>query len=587
MNSDTNLWAITDFPPRDAFRAAFLIDGRMTMLEMCVRFLNAKKSIHIAAWGLTPDLLMVRGKHQRAGKADSPEQQELRHWLREKGLSEDDLLFWCSSETLSVTNVFKYVRAKGVDIRVLLWDAYTLPFHIGPKQVKEQLEAVGVVCLLDDSHKSLAHPIESLHQKTVTIDGRYAFVGGIDLMTRGDGEFDRWDTKGHPYHSILRLNKDGLMPHSWHDVQVLFEGPPVTDVEENFCQRWSEVAARQNTEARYQSGEAITAIALPDAKDVIHMQVTRTIPPQTYSFAAEGIASTLESYQKAFEQAQHFIYLENQYFWRRTFLGIENPLLGVPHADMERLFQALIDALARGVIVVLVLPDHPNVGRDFTDDGLRFLWEIAPQAINKGTLQVYTLGTSLRKDEQVLYRPIYVHAKVAIVDDQWLTVGSANLNNRGMRDDAELNVAVLHPQMARGLRMLLMAEHLGLCNEDTLFQIIEVMGRTHPSDELGNLRGDLGNEWARLQVLLRDPYTAVVAYLQQAKDNLAAVRAQKTLKGHLLPYIRHDLAGEYGLRVDAVSGWLDQLARPLKEEELSTDEEEHSLSRDEILSNND
>jgi phosphatidylserine/phosphatidylglycerophosphate/cardiolipin synthase-like enzyme len=53
-----------------------------------------------------------------------------------------------------------------------------------------------------------------------------------------------------------------------------------------------------------------------------------------------------------------------------------------------------------------------------------------------------------------------VHAKVAIVDDLWSTLGSANLNNRGMHDDTELNVATLDAELARGLRMLLWAEHL-------------------------------------------------------------------------------------------------------------------------------
>ncbi len=111
-----------------------------------------------------------------------------------------------------------------------------------PKNVRDILESQGIHCLLDDSHKGiLNHPLMAHHQKTCIVDGRLAFVGGIDMMVEKDGDFDRWDTKGHPFHTPLRLGKDGKMPHSWHDVHVVFEGSAVADVERNFRQRWNAV----------------------------------------------------------------------------------------------------------------------------------------------------------------------------------------------------------------------------------------------------------------------------------------------------------------------------------------------------------
>src|SRR6266566_8843814 len=59
-------WATGDMPVRNASRLAFLIDGCMTMLEMCLSFLCARNSIYITAWGLSPELLLVRGKHKCA-----------------------------------------------------------------------------------------------------------------------------------------------------------------------------------------------------------------------------------------------------------------------------------------------------------------------------------------------------------------------------------------------------------------------------------------------------------------------------------------------------------------------------------------
>src|SRR5207245_11038831 len=119
----------------------------------------------------------------------------------------------------------------------------------------------------------------------------------------------------------------------------------------------------------------------------------------------------------------------------------------------------------------MVLPDHPNVGRAFTDKGLSHLRQNAPSAAAAGRIQAFCLATSAHREGKEEYRPIYVHAKVAIIDDLWSTIGSANLNNRGMRDDTEMNVATLNAELARGLRMLLWAEHLELIDEESMLTV--------------------------------------------------------------------------------------------------------------------
>ncbi|HEY6407307.1 MAG TPA: hypothetical protein VIY29_07565, partial [Ktedonobacteraceae bacterium] len=302
-------WATGDFPVRDVQRLAFLIDGRITMLELCIAFLCARRSIYITAFGLSPELLLVRGKHKYVGPATSPEQQELLTWLRAKGLTEESLLFWQECAELSVTNVLSHMVSKGVDVRVLLWDTYTLilPSHPAPKQVQETLEAAGIRCLLDDSHMGiLNHPLAAHHQKSAVVDNRLAFVGGIDMMVENNGDFDRWDTKGHHFHTPLRLNKDGKTPHSWHDVHVLFEGPAVADVEQNFRQRWNAVVGLHQQDPSFILPEPppSTPAASNNTNrsagtgNPIHLQVVRTIPQGIYDFAPEnGIATILETYQ--------------------------------------------------------------------------------------------------------------------------------------------------------------------------------------------------------------------------------------------------------------------------------------------------
>lgn len=579
-------------PVRRAPHVAFLVDGRMTMLKMCCTFLTAKHSIHITAWGLSPELLLVRGKHKRAGDDGSEEQEELLAWLRAQGLTAEDLTYWQSTEDLSVANVLAYAVRRGISVRILLWDTYTLPFQHSPVDVKKVVEPLGIVCLLDDSHMGLLnHPIEAHHQKTIIVDERCAFVGGIDMMSQDDGDYDRWDTKGHSYATPLRMGKNDKMPYNWHDVHMLFDGPAVADVEHNFRQRWNSVAKLHQMDDLLDE----TVTASQPQESPIRIQVVRTIPKGIYDFASEeGIATILEAYQHAFTSARRSIYIENQYFWRRTFLGIENTALGVPNADMEALLQALGDALARGVVVTILLPDQPNVGRNFTDEGLKYLWELQPAAVASGALQAYTLGSSILQVDRALYRPIYVHAKVAIVDDRWVTVGSANLNNRGMRDDSELNVAVQQPDIAQALRVVLMAEHLGLCSEDTLFRIIEAAGLadfsssepqrrsifmpslrrwfrlglgvsgeqldiTVPKLYAKHMQGELGEQWALLQSQLGDPFKATALFAMQAKANLQAIKEHRPLQGHLLPYIPYERADEYGVSVHAVNGWLDTL----------------------------
>jgi phosphatidylserine/phosphatidylglycerophosphate/cardiolipin synthase-like enzyme len=119
----------------------------------------------------------VRGTDQRAGPDGSPEQEALKAELREEGLEEPEIDFWCS-HALTVQAVLGYLVSKGVDVKVLIWASNEHFSHCDPKAAQEQLSQVGVSCLLDDSsHGILHHPIESLHQKMVVVDGTHAFVG--------------------------------------------------------------------------------------------------------------------------------------------------------------------------------------------------------------------------------------------------------------------------------------------------------------------------------------------------------------------------------------------------------------------------
>jgi phosphatidylserine/phosphatidylglycerophosphate/cardiolipin synthase-like enzyme len=547
-----NWWAEGDTPVHTDSRVAYAVDAHSTFLSMCRHFLMARKYIYIAAWGMTPLMELVRGTDQRAGPDGSPEQEALIAELREEGLQEPEIDFWCS-HALTAQAVLGYMVSKGVEVKVLIWSSNERFSHCDPKAAQDQLTQEGVTCILDDSsHGILHHPIESLHQKMVVVDGTHAFVGGIDMLIELNGDYDRWDTHSHHHSSPLRRNEEERTPHNWHDAHAIIEGPAVGDVERNFRQRWNEVVMRH--ELDYQ-------LLVPDhpppppVASTSLVQVARTIPAHTYSFAPEnGIQGIAQVYAKALGNAQHFVYMENQYFWTHAFYGVDLPFLGADSPDMERNIRELAAALQRGATVAIVLPDHPNVGRAFTDAGLARLREEAPDAAAQGRIQAFCLAASTEVEGAEDYRPIYVHAKVTIVDDVWSTLGSANLNNRGLRDDTELNVATLDGELARGLRIVLWAEHLELIGEESMLTVARHLGHQRQRRSIDERAAEILQS---LQETLGDPLVGLQLMIERAQDNLRRFHAKQPLVGHLLPYVTGEEAKQQGWRFHEEHGWVE------------------------------
>lgn len=546
-------WAEGDTPVHADSRVTYLVDGRAAILTMCIHFLKARRYIYMANWGITATMELVRGTDHRAGPDGSPEQEMLLSELRAESLQEADIAFW-TTQQLSLQNVLHYAVSKGVEVRSLLWDCPEVFAHYSPKLAHEQLTQVGVNCLLDDSsHGILHHPAESLHQKIAIVDGLFAFVGGIDLLIEAGDDFDRWDTHSHPFQSQLRSLHPPKSPHPWHDAHSLLEGPIAGDVELNFRQRWNDVVQRHKLDANLMVPEHPSAPAIP-SKTIA--QVARTIPQHTYNFdPPSGIQGIAQLYGHALGNIERFLYVENQYFWLRAYIGLDIPLVSVDSPDMEYNIRKVGEALKRGAYVTIVLPDHPNVGRAFTDAGLERLKAEAPEAVAQGRLQVFCLATSMLDGPKARYRPIYVHAKVAIIDDLWTTVGSGNLNNRGMRDDTEMNVATFDSHLAQGLRLMLWGEHLGLIHDDDLLILSHFLGGQplHPQK-----RARAEQVLPYLQQLLGNPEDGLRLMRERAQENLQHFKAGELLVGHLLPYLTAQEATRYGLNFREEHGWIEE-----------------------------
>jgi phosphatidylserine/phosphatidylglycerophosphate/cardiolipin synthase-like enzyme len=603
-------WARGDFPVRVADALVPLVDGRSAMLAMCVAFLTARRSIWLADWDLYAPLRMVRGLDQRAGPDGTERQRVLVDRLRAAGLDDEALALW-QSDRLRVVDVLGFAARRGVDVRVLLWGPYDPfgTFHMvnDPAEQRRILQGVGVHCLLDKNSRSPLHMAQSLHQKCAVVDGQTAFVGGVDLTVERSGDFDRWDVSSHLFELAARATEKGDAPHPWHDVHVVVTGAPAADVEQNIRQRWDEAdnsPARRRWRAatpplrhlvkQFVTGGVRSVHHAMRREEAGHMppgagpalegararvQVLRTIPTLTYRFAPAGIHDIVQAYILAMRRAERFVYLESQYLWLEGFRGVDMLRLGWQSHYMRPLFEAIAQAAERGVSIALVLPDHPNCGRAYTCGGIAWLREHAPNAAREGRLNFYTLAASDGAAGAARYRPIYVHAKVAVVDDRWATVGSANLNSRGMSHDAELNIAALDDAFARGLRLALWSEHLGaLASVNTGWPAAAALPLPRPLDapdapdapgprgplallrtlEAREPRGEASPESADLAAI-DDPARGLELLARYARENLERVRRRDPLRGQLFPFLSPGEGAKLGLTVDGETGLFDTL----------------------------
>jgi phosphatidylserine/phosphatidylglycerophosphate/cardiolipin synthase-like enzyme len=317
--------------------------------------------------------------------------------------------------------------ASRVPVRILLWSG--APAALQPTQrvgryVQSTIKREGIGdidCRLDYT----ARFTHCHHQKAVVIDGQVAFVGGMDLTTFAG---DRWDTSKHQLRS----------GPNWHDVQLMLRGEAVADVEHNFRQRW--IGAGGKDDLPHREPEVNESWSTP-------VQVIRTIPKRTYQSLSQGERGIHHMYVNALRQAKDFVYIENQYLWSPHVIDIFRDLVARPPSDRFR--------------VAAILPAKADEGKMDNDKHVQELRELDN---GRGIISVYCLYTSGPKvGLEPFYRsPIYVHAKVAIIDDEWLSAGSANLNNRGLITDGEMNLAIKDPAVARSLRLDLWSEHLGM-----------------------------------------------------------------------------------------------------------------------------
>jgi phosphatidylserine/phosphatidylglycerophosphate/cardiolipin synthase-like enzyme/uncharacterized membrane protein YdjX (TVP38/TMEM64 family) len=311
-------------------------------------------------------------------------------------------------------------------------------------------------------HMDGNHPVgASHHEKIVVVDDTVAFVGGNDL-TKG-----RWDTPKHRPQDPRRTDFDGafLPPH--HDVQVAAEGDIAAALADLARARWRRATGRRPA-APSNRGECWPSGLEPDVTDV-NVAIARTEP----SYAGNREMRQVEFlFCDAIAAARRWIYIENQYLSSAAVGDALEKSLRQPN----------------GPEVVIVVPQASHGWLEgATMDVLRArLVKRLREADRFRRLRIYCPVM----DGQI-ENCLSVHAKLLIIDDRLVRIGSANLSNRSMGFDTECDLALeagnrQDVQSAIGrLRDCLLAEHLGTSQQkvaaclnkmNSLIDTINVLG---------------------------------------------------------------------------------------------------------------
>jgi len=363
-----------------------------------------------------------------------------------------------------VAEVLARADERGVDVRGLVWRSHVERLGFNSRENRklgQELQARGAEVLLDMRVRLGG----SHHQKLLVIRHRddpsrdIAFVGGIDLC---HGRRDDAEHGGDPQPFPLPDDYGPTPP--WHDVQAAISGPAVRDVETVFRERWEDPTPLSRSPLnvfrdRLQHLDLTPdplppqAAPPPPVDGGTHVvQLLRTYPDlrfdRDYPFANGGERSVARGYSKAIRRARRLVYVEDQYLWGHR----------VGHVFTEALRD---NPELRVVAVVPKVPDVVGWNRKAQLLGRRRAMVDMMRAA-PGRVAFYGI-------ENPQGTPVYVHAKVCVIDDNWTTIGSDNFNRRSWTHDSELSAVVVDRERtddgasayARRLRLALAAEHLG------------------------------------------------------------------------------------------------------------------------------
>ena len=397
-----------------ARRARVIIDAADHFSLMQAAMLQARRRVLMIGWDFDTRVKLAEGRHwwQKGWKDKYPARLgSFLPWLtRNNPELEIRILKWSFG-------VFKFVVRGSMWVDLLRWWPH--------KRIDFKFDK--------------AHPVGgSHHQKIAVIDNSFAVCGGIDITVR------RWDTREHREHDKRRRTPNRQKYGPWHDASMMMEGEIAQALASLGEDRWIRAGGKP-LEAIEPAADGIWPNGLGATFEDVEIGIARTRANYRKWSKVNEIEELFVAHIK---RAKRFIYAESQYFASRT--------------------------IAEAMLARLEEPDPPEICivHPVTADG----WLEAQAMDNARAELARTLQEADHADRFSLWvpyagdTPIYVHAKIMVVDDEVIRIGSANFNNRSMGLDSECDVFIdtARPvnsgcgEAIRGLRLSLIAEHCGL-----------------------------------------------------------------------------------------------------------------------------
>jgi phosphatidylserine/phosphatidylglycerophosphate/cardiolipin synthase-like enzyme len=468
---------------RDNVDVKWYVDGKDYFADLLLVLRAATTEILITDWSMSPEIYLEREQGDVGARLDL-----VLIAKANAGVKVHIMLWWQSNVAVQGTVNANYVQRRFKDvpnIAVLLHPSGTFPAKW--------------------SH----------HQKSVIVDRAVGFCGGLDLC------YGRYDDRRHGLSDSCHLRtrfpgKDFYNPgisacdnlhvpweekldrlahprEPWHDIQVGANRGCAADLARNFVQRWNhhvkETGMLLPAMAPVEPGETDV---MPErfefwrksATEVKTAQVLRSLSKWSGNHATEQ--SIYKGYLYAIEHAEHFIYIENQFF-----ISSQGP---VQNKIAEALVRRVIRAISEKsrFLVVIVLPFHPEGSFDATSTRILYRFGFKTVRYMRRELERahplskfsdhFQFGSPIQHErigDRFFLQIIYVHSKLMIVDDRIVICGSANINDRSMLGDRDSELAMyiegkldrvskmdgkdfMVSQFAHSLRVSLWIEHLGL-----------------------------------------------------------------------------------------------------------------------------
>jgi len=409
LNVSRNCWKLVP-----ANRAAFIIDGEDYFRAVHEAMRLARRSIIIVGWDLHSELRMIRN----GDRCDYPEHlgKFLDALTREK---------------------------KDLQVYLLSWDfamIYAMEREFFPRYKLKWRTHKRIHFCLDGEHPVGA----SHHQKVVVVDDVVAFAGGFDLSKW------RWDTSAHQSENNQRVDPNGKSYPPFHDVQMVVDGQAARALGDMTKERWKRAMGKMpEIDERAKIADPWPPSILPDFNGV-QIAIARTLA--AYKDFQE-VREVEQLYLDSLAAARKYIYIENQYL------------------SSYRIGEALKSCLQNvdGPEIILVLPKKTGGWLEqHTMDVLRGrLLRKLREADTHNRLRIYYPQISENPNIDLM-----VHAKVMVIDDEFVRVGSSNLSNRSLGLDSECDIAIVaekesaEERVISAFRNRLIAEHLGVSRED-------------------------------------------------------------------------------------------------------------------------